>query len=108
MWFATGEGLSKYDGTKFSSYFSKKQTSKSGSNILQDKFGRVWYSNFDGYLYYIENDDLKSFKQENSIGYYEFGIIEDKLFTIQKNQIFNTNTDQATNNVPLDVSEYNK
>ena len=87
MWFATGEGLSKYDGTKFSSYFSKKQTSKSGSNILQDKFGRVWYINFDGYLYYIENDDLKSFKQENSIGYYEFGIIEDKLFTIQKNQI---------------------
>lgn len=87
MWFATGEGLSKYDGTKFSTYFSKKQTSKSGSNILQDNFDRIWYINFDGYLYYVENNSLKSFKQENSIGYYEFGIINDRLFTIQKNQI---------------------
>jgi len=87
MWYATAEGLCKYDGTKFTNYFSKKQTSKSGSNILQDKFDRIWYINFDGYLYYVENNNLKSFKQENSIGYYEFGIIEDKLFTIQKNQI---------------------
>ena len=87
MWFATGEGLSKYDGTKFSSYTTKKQTSKSGSNIIEDEFGRVWYINFDGYLYYVQNNQLFSFKQENSIGYYEFGIIDNKLFTIQKNFI---------------------
>lgn len=87
MWFATGEGLSKYDGTKFSSYTTKNQTSKSGSNIVEDKLGRIWYINFDGYLYYVQNNQLKSFKQENSIGYYEFGIIDDKLFTIQKNYI---------------------
>lgn len=87
MWFATGEGLSKYDGTKFSSYTTKNQTSKSGSNIIEDKLGRIWYINFDGYLYYVQNNQLKSFKQENSIGYYEFGIIDDKLFTIQKNYI---------------------
>lgn len=87
MWFATGEGLSKYDGTKFSSYTTKKQTSKSGSNIIEDKLGRIWYINFDGYLYYVQDNRLFSFQQENSIGYYEFGIIDDKLFTIQKNFI---------------------
>lgn len=87
IWFASGEGLCKYDGTTFSIYSSKKQTSKSGSNILQDKYGRIWYINFDGYLYYVENNKLNSFKQENSIGYYEFGIIDNKLFTIQKNFI---------------------
>lgn len=87
MWFATSEGLCKYDGTKFSSYTTNKQTSKSGSNILEDKFGRVWYINFDGYLYYVKNEKLYTFKQKNSIGYYEFGIIDNKLFTIQKNFI---------------------
>lgn len=87
MWFASGEGLSKYDGTKFYSFTTKNQTSKSGSNIIEDNFGRVWYINFDGYLYYVENNQLQAFKQENSIGYYEFGIIGDKLFTIQKNSI---------------------
>lgn len=87
MWFATDEGLCKYDGTKFSTYASKKQTSKSGSNLIQDNYNRIWYINFDGYLYYIKDNKLHSFKQKNSIGYYEFGIIKDKLFTIQKNQI---------------------
>ena len=52
MWFATGEGLSKYDGTKFTSYITKNQTSKSGSNIIEDTLGRIWYINFDGYLYF--------------------------------------------------------
>ncbi|MEL1247840.1 sensor histidine kinase [Flavobacterium helocola] len=87
MWFATGEGLSKYDGTKFHTFTTKNQTSKSGSNIIEDNFGRVWYINFDGYLYYVQNNQLHAFKQKNSIGYYEFGIIGNKLFTIQKNSI---------------------
>ena len=87
MWFATGEGLSKYDGTKFHAFTTKNQTSKSGSNIIEDNFDRVWYINFDGYLYYVENNQLHAFKQKNSIGYYEFGIIGNKLFTIQKNSI---------------------
>lgn len=87
MWFATNEGLCKYDGTKFKVYTNPKQTSKSGSNILQDNFNRIWYINFDGYLYYVENENLHPFNNKNSIGFYEFGIIENKLFTIQEDFI---------------------
>lgn len=87
MWFATDDGLNRYDGTKFRCFTAKNQTSKSGSNIIEDKYGRVWYVNFDGNLYYVQNERLHAFRQNNSIGYYEFGIIDNKLFTVQKDSI---------------------
>ena len=63
MWIAGGQGLSKYDGRRFTTYSSDSQTLKSGSNIQEDKYGRIWYANFDGYIYYVENDSLKAFRQ---------------------------------------------
>lgn len=104
MWFATGEGLSKYDGTKFTSYITKNQTSKSGSNIIEDTLGRIWYINFDGYLYYVQNNQLVAFQQKNSIGYYEFGILGNYLFTIQKNyiEIFNIKNLQLIKKIKFD------
>ena len=84
IWFATGEGLCRYDGFEFKTYSNILQTSKSGSEIHEDKYGRIWYENFDGYLYYVENDSLKYFRQNIPIGYLPFGIVEDKLFLMQK------------------------
>ena len=78
IWFATGEGLCRYDGFEFKTYSNILQTSKSGSEIHEDKYGRIWYENFDGYLYYVENDSLKYFRQNIPIGYLPFGIVEDK------------------------------
>jgi sensor histidine kinase YesM len=83
MWFATGKGLCRYDGTHFKTFTSDSQTSKSGSCIAEDAFGRIWYANFDGYLYYVEKGKLKALPQENSLGYFRFGIINNELFLIQ-------------------------
>ncbi|MEN9337097.1 MAG: hypothetical protein RLZZ500_2084 [Bacteroidota bacterium] len=107
MWMATSEGLCKYDGTKFTLFSSAEQTSKSGSNIAQDRFNRIWYINFDGYLYYVENNTLKPFVQKNSIGYYEFGILHDYLFTIQKGgiEIYDLKTLRRIKTLPLDTTQ---
>jgi ligand-binding sensor domain-containing protein len=75
IWFATDEGLCRYDGFAFKTYSSAEQTSKSGSEISEDNYGRIWYENFDGYLYYVENDSLKSFNQNPPEGYFPFGMI---------------------------------
>ena len=40
MWFATGKGLCRYDGSVFKTFTSDTQTSKSGSGINEDSFGR--------------------------------------------------------------------
>jgi len=87
MWFATGKGLCRYDGTNFKTFTADFQTSKSGSCIAEDSFGRIWYANFDGFLYYIEKGSLKALPQKTSLGYYRFGIIKNELFLIQPDAV---------------------
>lgn len=87
MWFATGKGICRYDGSTFKTFTSDEQTSKSGSCLAEDGFGRIWYSNFDGYLYYVEKNVLKSLKQPTSLGYFRFGIIKDELFLLQPSMV---------------------
>lgn len=87
MWFATGKGLCRYDGNNTKVFTADFQTSKSGSCIAEDAFGRIWYCNFDGYLYYIEKGRIKALKQPTSLGYFKFGIIKNELFLIQLNAV---------------------
>ncbi|MBP7511557.1 MAG: hypothetical protein KA981_06485, partial [Bacteroidia bacterium] len=69
IWVAHDEGLSRFDGFHFKNYESITQTSKAGSCIIEDSLGRIWYSNFDGYIYYIENDSMKELKMGTPLGY---------------------------------------
>lgn len=84
IWIASDAGLSRYDGFEFITYTNDEQSSRSGSNIRQDKYGRIWYQTFDGFLFYIENGRLKSMHNHHPIGYYPIGIIKDKLFAVEK------------------------
>ena len=58
IWIATDDGLCKYDGFHFTSYHNAYMSSKGGSFIKEDKQGRIWYCNFDGRIFYVENDSL--------------------------------------------------
>lgn len=87
MWFATGKGLCRYDGNNFKLFTADCQTSKSGSCIKEDALGRIWYANFDGFLYYIEKGVLKALPQKTSLGYFRFGILQNDLFLIQPNAV---------------------
>lgn len=80
MWMATGEGLCRYDGFEFVAYKSTEQTSLPGSCIQEDKYGRIWYENFDGYLYYTDSGRLKSINQKTPYYYVPFGITTHHLF----------------------------
>ncbi|WP_326981562.1 histidine kinase [Chryseobacterium sp. MYb264] len=84
IWMATDEGLLQYDGFRYTSYKSEKQTSISGSNIKEDKFGRIWYQNFDGYLYYVSEGKLKHLRQNPPPGFISYGITDRYLFVVQK------------------------
>lgn len=103
MWFATGKGICRYDGTNFKTFVSDEQTSKSGSCLSEDSFGRIWYANFDGFLYYVEKGVLKALPQSTSLGYYRFGIIKEELFLIQPNAVFvyDLKTLKIKNKIPI-------
>lgn len=107
MWLATSEGLFRYDGFEYQPYKSMKQTSTAGSDVKEDKYGRIWYENFDGFIYYVENDSLKHFSQNAPIGYVSYGITDDNLFVVQKKgiDVFELKTLSFVKTVPIPIEE---
>lgn len=103
IWIASQEGISRYDGFNFKTYKNPKQTSASGSNLKEDGLGRIWYQNFDGYCYYIENDSLHALNQNKPIGFFAFGITNNYLFLLQYNgiDVYNINNLRLIKTIPF-------
>jgi ligand-binding sensor domain-containing protein len=59
LWIASNIGVSKYDGVTFTSYTNPKQSSISATGLVEDKYGRIWFNNFNGQIFYIENEQMK-------------------------------------------------
>jgi sensor histidine kinase YesM/ligand-binding sensor domain-containing protein len=76
VWFASDVGLTKYDGFNFQTFTSNAQTAFAGSFLQEDKFGRIWYQNFDGFNYYVDQHSgtLRALDQKNSAGYLQYGL----------------------------------
>lgn len=87
IWLASNEGLSRYDGYEFKTYYSPLLSSPSGTKISEDQYHRIWYENFDGYLYYIENDSLHAFRQNTPPGFIPYGIVGENLFVLSMNNV---------------------
>lgn len=89
IWLATDEGLTMYDGFKYTTFKSDAQTSTAGSCIQEDAIGRIWYENFDGYLYFVDakRKELSKLNQTESIGYIPFGITKKHIFLFQNDGI---------------------
>jgi len=87
IWLATDAGLLRYDGLSYKSYLSSNQISVGGSSIREDKWGRIWYENFDGYLHFIEKDSMYALVQNKPIAYMPIGMTEKHLFLMQKEGI---------------------
>lgn len=87
IWFTCDEGLFRYDGTYFKSYRSAKQTSYSGSSILEDVKGRIWYLDFDGNAFYIQDDKLKRLKQKSTVNFYQLKATSNYIFIQEQSTI---------------------
>lgn len=75
IWLATGAGLTRYDGNRFDLIQPDVAYSKAGSEIREDRLGRIWYENFDGQLFYFENEELKALPQPNRGAVLHFGVL---------------------------------
>jgi hypothetical protein len=110
MWFATDKGLVKYDGFEFKLFNNNGQSSKAGTNIKEDRKGRIWYQNFDGYVFYVQNDSLYALKQETPVGYFKYGLVKNNLFLIKKNgvAIYDVGSLQSTKSIALQTDKLSK
>lgn len=107
IWVAHDEGLSRYDGYEFKNYGSDLQNPKAGTDIKEDKFGRIWYSNFDGYLFYVENGVMRPLKQHAALGYLRYAILDDRLLVMQPKglDIYDLQHIRLIKTVPFKASE---
>lgn len=108
MWFATGVGLCRYDGHSFKLWQCEAQTSSSGSCIRQDGLGRIWYENFDGYLYYTSNNQLVPLKQRPPWAFTPFCITDRHLFVVTTDgvDIYDIKSLNLTRHIPITFTRF--
>ncbi|MFN5985072.1 MAG: two-component regulator propeller domain-containing protein [Fluviicola sp.] len=58
IWFATEDGLARFDGLNYKIYPVKNNKSYSFSNILETSDGRIWLQNFYGQFFFTKNYSL--------------------------------------------------
>jgi signal transduction histidine kinase len=80
IWITTDDGLCRFDGHQFKSFTSTTQSAKAGSNIHEDKLGRIWYENFDGRLYHVSGDTLIALAQGDVNGFTRGIALGDRLY----------------------------
>ena len=54
VWITHDLGITRFDGINFINFYNQKQTSLSGTGLLEDAQGRIWFNNFTGQIFYIE------------------------------------------------------
>lgn len=68
MWFATDNGLSRFDGYSFKNYGIKEGLDNPVIFYMQlDPQGRLWLATSNGALYYLEHDRIQAFEQNDVI-----------------------------------------
>lgn len=109
IWLATESGLYRYDGNSFKLY--KPSTSKASamSNMREDNKGRLWFLNFSGQLFYIQQDSVYEYKLPKELGSFTEYFIDskDQLYTYHSNKAWYKHPVSIKNPQPLFLaSEY--
>lgn len=69
LWFATDNGIVKFDGHEMKTYHTKDGlTDPVVFSFFEDHKDRIWFRTFSGILSYFENDSIKKYKYNNKLG----------------------------------------
>ncbi|NJL14991.1 MAG: histidine kinase [Microscillaceae bacterium] len=66
IWMATEIGMCRYDGQQFTCFFLPNALSNAFSYIQEDVLGRIWFNNFSGQLFYIQEGKMQLFQWPNT------------------------------------------
>lgn len=61
IWIGTSNGLVRFDGKEFKSFKHPKQSDNEIVTVMNDNYGRIWYTNLSNQLFYIERDSISYF-----------------------------------------------
>ena len=66
IWLAADLGIFKYDGKKFHNYTHPQKRGLSLFNIYEDEDGRIWCNNISGQIFYIVDNQMYLFSDEQN------------------------------------------
>ena len=58
LWIAHELGITRYDGLSFTNFYNPQQASLAMTDLVEDRFGRIWCHNFSSQVFYVENERL--------------------------------------------------
>jgi sensor histidine kinase YesM len=82
IWCTSEIGLLRFNGKNFKLFDNNSNLSKSGSFISEDSAGRIWYQTFEGYFFYVENNQLKQLNSKESSSFKSYAIHNNFLYRI--------------------------
>ena len=61
IWLGTDAGIARYDGNKFNTFKIKQSKSNAVSYIQESRDGTIWFMNFSGQIFLMENNEITTF-----------------------------------------------
>ena len=58
LWIGHELGISRYDGLSFTHFSNPNEASLGMTDLIEDRFGRIWCHNFSSQVFYLENERL--------------------------------------------------
>ena len=95
LWIAHSLGLSRYDGTAFTSFHNPIESGSGVTDLLEDGQGRIWFHNFNGQIFYIENEKmhlLQEYKYAEETEYPRLALLGNELIATTEKGLFICNT----------------
>jgi ligand-binding sensor domain-containing protein/two-component sensor histidine kinase len=89
MWFATDNGVSRFDGTRFKNYsISDGLTDNTVLKIIKDNNGRLWFLTFNGKLCFYENGEIYNNTNSELLKKIKFASSPTALFQDSKDNLW--------------------
>ncbi len=86
IWIGTESGISRYDGYNFKNYINPdKSVDNTVLRLFVDHKNRVWYSTYNGYFGFIQNDSMFNHPLGRSMNKLDFSFISNSYIDSSEN-----------------------
>lgn len=99
LWIASDFGVARYDGISCVYFSSPRQISLGCTNLLEDNYGRIWFNDFNGQIFYIDHETVslaESYDYKNEANYPRMVLFHDQILATSDKGLFVLNTQNLT------------
>lgn len=99
LWVASDFGVARYDGINFVHFSNPHQISLGCTNLLEDDYGRIWFNNFNGQIFYIDHEKvtlLESYDYKKEGNYPRMVLFKNQLLATSDKGLFVLDTKTLT------------